>query len=88
MDAGVESDLAEVHRLLALTHSALVRDHLHTLLNELIQVRSVRTDVSLAVVFALMAGPVGEASEKLGYAFRGVPIITPWTMRASSVRYL
>lgn len=39
MDAGVESDLAEVHRLLALTHSALVRDHLHTLLNELIQVR-------------------------------------------------
>jgi hypothetical protein len=37
MEAGLEGDLAEVHRLLSMTNSALVRDHLHTLLNDLMQ---------------------------------------------------
>ncbi len=38
MEAGLEGDLAEVHRLLALTNSALVRDHLYALLKQLLQV--------------------------------------------------
>lgn len=43
MEQELESDLAEVHRLIPLTNSPLVRDQLHTLLDELLQVREADT---------------------------------------------
>ena len=43
MEQELESDLAEVHRLIPLTNSPLVRDRLHTLLDELLQVRDAYT---------------------------------------------
>ena len=53
----VDADLQEVHRLVNLTKSALVRDRLHGLLSELLQARS-RNGRQCSVASATLSGAV------------------------------